>query len=473
MLIFELNFFNYLMMGLLRYHRGGKVAIIGGGIAGVMSAVELAKAGHQVTIFERGHSILSHTSSRHARRLQQGYHYPLDYNTAAQCLKAAIEFKREFYGCNVSYSTGEWWNVITKESLDHTGRSSDQGSKIDAGSFRHLAHGLREYYRTLVKEDLRNRVFGDPDKFFSVIQGSEVAKWLNVDRAGKCIASCEEVIDVERLVELLKTRINLSSRLYKGEISLKANTLVTAIESVTSGWRITSNDNRSGAEEFDAIINATWSLSNEVNSMAGLGLKNREMTVRLKPMVFAKLPEKLRAIPSTFFLLGSFTNFTNLGNGNIAITYAPESNVASFDGQCVRLRSSSRFFPKLKEGSVADGKMPSEWKDILFGNVSGQDTEGYAKSVLEGGDKFVPGLKEAQLIEVRFGTVISMGKVSIRGEVSDHHMRTGMTPRALAPGFYEMRSPKFAHSVLYARKVASMVNTDLGISTDDKSMRFG
>ena len=51
-----------------------RVAVIGGGINGVMSAWELAKTGHQVTLFER-HTLMGATSSASTKLLHGGLRY--------------------------------------------------------------------------------------------------------------------------------------------------------------------------------------------------------------------------------------------------------------------------------------------------------------------------------------------------------------------------------------------------------------
>ena len=51
-----------------------KIAIIGGGINGVMTAWELCKYGHSVTLFER-HTLISQTSSASSKLLHGGLRY--------------------------------------------------------------------------------------------------------------------------------------------------------------------------------------------------------------------------------------------------------------------------------------------------------------------------------------------------------------------------------------------------------------
>jgi glycerol-3-phosphate dehydrogenase len=51
-----------------------KIAVIGGGINGVMTAWELCKDGHNVTLFEKG-ALMSQTSSASSKLLHGGLRY--------------------------------------------------------------------------------------------------------------------------------------------------------------------------------------------------------------------------------------------------------------------------------------------------------------------------------------------------------------------------------------------------------------
>ena len=72
------------------------IAIIGCGIFGALSALELAKRGNKVTIFESNNIILNGASLNNQNRLHLGYHYPRSDETAQQCIKSFETFKSRF-----------------------------------------------------------------------------------------------------------------------------------------------------------------------------------------------------------------------------------------------------------------------------------------------------------------------------------------------------------------------------------------
>lgn len=77
-----------------------RVAVIGGGVFGCTAAVELARTGADVTLFERQRDILMGASRANQGRVHRGYHYPRDPHAAELSARAA-EFEARFGGCLV------------------------------------------------------------------------------------------------------------------------------------------------------------------------------------------------------------------------------------------------------------------------------------------------------------------------------------------------------------------------------------
>jgi len=60
------------------------VAVIGAGIFGLETAIQLQQQGYRVTIFERRAGILQEGTGNSVLRLHLGLHYPRDLETAIQ-----------------------------------------------------------------------------------------------------------------------------------------------------------------------------------------------------------------------------------------------------------------------------------------------------------------------------------------------------------------------------------------------------
>ena len=86
-----------------------KVAVVGAGLFGSTTAVELARAGHQVDLFDAHRTIMYGASSANCARLHMGYHYPrAPRNGMAQ---DATVFAQRFPGSAVA---GRHFFVIAK-----------------------------------------------------------------------------------------------------------------------------------------------------------------------------------------------------------------------------------------------------------------------------------------------------------------------------------------------------------------------
>lgn len=73
-----------------------RVAVVGGGIFGCAIALDLAKAGYTVELFEASDDILQGTTAKNMSRLHSGYHYPRSDFTAIACRDTANLFAKRW-----------------------------------------------------------------------------------------------------------------------------------------------------------------------------------------------------------------------------------------------------------------------------------------------------------------------------------------------------------------------------------------
>lgn len=72
------------------------IAVVGAGIFGCCSAIELSKAGHNVTLFDKNDRILSSASQINQYRLHRGYHYPRSVETVTTTKQTVEQFEEMF-----------------------------------------------------------------------------------------------------------------------------------------------------------------------------------------------------------------------------------------------------------------------------------------------------------------------------------------------------------------------------------------
>lgn len=112
-----------------------KIAVVGAGIFGVSTALELSRAGYEVDLLEQYDDILQAASGINQYRLHRGYHYPRSPETIKESYEAEPLFLDE-YGAAVN-KTNRHYYCLAKE-----------GSLVDCEQFLNLC---RQY-------DLENKI---------------------------------------------------------------------------------------------------------------------------------------------------------------------------------------------------------------------------------------------------------------------------------------------------------------------------
>lgn len=140
------------------------IAIIGGGITGLVAAYRLAKNGNRVTIFERSHDLggLAGGFKIHGNNLEKAYHHL--FNTDKEIIKfvkeIGIEDKLQWHESSMGlYNSGELYKFSTPLDL----------IKFPALSF---VNRIRTGIVTLILQKTKN-----PDKFKKISASKWLKKW--------------------------------------------------------------------------------------------------------------------------------------------------------------------------------------------------------------------------------------------------------------------------------------------------------
>ncbi len=93
-----------------------KIAVVGGGIFGVTTAVVLAQHGYPVDLFEKNDELLTAASCVNQYRLHRGYHYPRSRNTVLGCIQSEPQFC-QMYGPAVVSEGDHFYGIARSGSL--------------------------------------------------------------------------------------------------------------------------------------------------------------------------------------------------------------------------------------------------------------------------------------------------------------------------------------------------------------------
>jgi glycine/D-amino acid oxidase-like deaminating enzyme len=203
-----------------------RVAVIGGGVFGAMTALRLSELGLIVSLFERHPDLLMGTSSW-ANRVHLGYHYPRDDETIRQCIRGFEKFKSEFGSAIIP-------------NLQNAYFVAREGSLTSSGDFITMCnrHGLP--YREI-----------DPARFEPAVTNVELG-----------------VVTHEVMFDPAVFRQILSARLQRSAVTLRLGTEVTDLRKDQTGFVVAVRDQSS--ERFDAVVNCTYSEVNRLTAALGL-----------------------------------------------------------------------------------------------------------------------------------------------------------------------------------------------------------
>lgn len=213
-----------------------KVGIIGAGLFGCTAAIHAARAGHDVTLYDKASEIMTGATKANQLRLHRGYHYPRAASTVDECRQGLVSFERE-YGEAV-LSGGSQYYVIAK------------GSRTSAD----------EYIRFMDGQGLG---------WHLADLGSPLFNHRLIDAAFRVT---EDRVDYHKLRSIVERDLK------------RAGVTVRLGQTATIGMR----------EQFDRIIIAGYAGTNEI--AAALGCERIELQYEMVEKPIVQLPKQYRDI---------------------------------------------------------------------------------------------------------------------------------------------------------------------------------
>ncbi|MET7637211.1 FAD-dependent oxidoreductase [Streptomyces sp. NPDC005438] len=203
-----------------------RVAVVGCGVFGAVTALRLAEEGHRVTVFERARRPLSQASFNNQNRLHLGFHYPRDRTTAEQCVRGYQRFREEFAPCVVTDFPNGYF-------------VAEEGSAVTPRQYLDFCDAVGLRYQRVEPADYRPPVTG-------------VALGLLTEEA---------VIDCGQLRDLL------TARLADSTVTVRLGTDVREV--VERGDRYLLRTDEGDAGTFDSVVNCGFADINRLNRQLG------------------------------------------------------------------------------------------------------------------------------------------------------------------------------------------------------------
>lgn len=195
-----------------------KIAVIGGGIFGVVTAINFAKHGFKTDLYEQNSDILMGATANSQNRLHLGLHYPRDLDTAIQSKLGFIRF-REAFPAAINSNFPNYYSVSSKNS------------KVNEKEFLNFAN----------KAGIELRE----------VSNHEITKCgIKIDKISTVYECQEAVIDINKLREILRIQISDYG------VNLKVDQKVSRLKAHKKLWEISTLVGE--VNSYDLVFKATY-----------------------------------------------------------------------------------------------------------------------------------------------------------------------------------------------------------------------
>jgi hypothetical protein len=401
-----------------------RVAVLGAGLQGVCTALELSRRGASVVLIDQDERPLNRASLRNEGKIHLGFVYAKDrcLATARRMLDGALSF-----GPLLDRWTGGALEAIPRSRPFEYVVAHDSMLGTDELEAHYAA--VDRLYRERLAASTRCNYLGRRPA--SLWAGSPTADLTRP--GGPDVAAAyrtEEVsLDVAVLADVLRGLVDSDDR-----ICLQSSWRVEGVAATESGFRV-SGSGPAGSQGLDAdqVVNALWEGRLVVDDTMGIR-PDRACVHRLKYRVLVRLPRTLRDRPSITVVLGPFGDVVSYQDGTGCVSW----------------------YPTCRRGWSDDLSPPRGWDDACRGVVAEQDAEEIARESLTAMARFYPGLQAAVPYQVDAGVIVAAGETDITDRASTLHSRHEIGVHSVG-GYHSIDTGKLTTAPLFAVRAVDAV----------------
>jgi len=390
-----------------------RIAIIGAGLQGVGIALEAARLGETVDLFEKCDSCLERASSQNEGKVHLGFVYANDSSmrTARLMATAALHFEK-----------------IVAEWLELGALSIGTSSP-----FCYIVHP-----KSMLSEDELKAYWSAVTEACSHVMSSGAASYFGGDpctpvrrrqKNGYIAFETPEIaIDPVMLATLLQARVSQEPR-----IRLRTATTVEGVQPSTGsvGVIFTGPEGRA-QEQFDHVVNASWESLVAIDRTAGV-TPIAGWSFRLKRFLRMHAPE-LANIDSSTMVLGPFGDVVNYGNGQVYLSWYPAG--------CRSMSFEDRH---------------PDWPTVL----EAEEELSIKSSIVNGLRNVLPELscisqRSIEAAALQGGIIYALGHTGIEDRDSMLHQRSATGPRSFGR-YHSVDTGKWTTAPWFARQLAAHI----------------
>lgn len=400
----------------------GRIAVLGGGMLGVCTALMLARRGQRVTLVEGAAAPLEGASRWNEGKIHLGFLYAADpsMRTAAKLIPGGLAFRglvEELTGRSLSaYITSNDICLVHRDSV------------VDVAATVRYARRNMECIRDALASSSDVRYFRDlADARIRALSPAELAEVTSSPDVLAGFEVPEHSISTVSVADMLMEAISSEPL-----IEVRANTRVTGIHRRDDARYdiVAGGSAASDLGAFNVVVNALWEGRPAVDASLGI-MPPAAWSHRFRAGIFARLPES--DLRNAVLITGPFGDTKRYADGRVYLSWYP-----------VGLLAEGEELEPPRAHACIDAVRRDQ---ILAGTLAGLAR--YFPSVL-------PLAKQSGNLEVRGGWVYALGQGSIGDPASTLHARDRFN-MTVDRGYISVDTAKYSLAPWLASRVTNLI----------------
>jgi len=401
-----------------------RIAVLGGGILGVCTALELAQRGRHVTLIEGAADLLQGASRWNEGKIHLGFLYAADptLSTATRLIPGGLAFATLVERL-VGQSIDEFATTDDDVFLVH------RDSVVDANSFASYAARTAELIRVAASQDGASPYLTDVKRARAhALSPSELS----------CLTESEDVVAGFAVPERSVSTVPIADLLCRAVrtepcVEVHENTWISGVQRRDDGrWDVlTSSSGATDHRAFDVVVNALWEGRLAVDATAGV-VPSAPWSHRFRAGVFGQAADS--ALRSAVLCTGPFGDVKRYADGRVYLSWYEAGLVA--EGNALE--------PPRAAAVLTPDRLAAVERETL-GALSR-----YFPPVVQ--------LREhATQLQVRGGWVYAIGQGSLADRASTLHQRDKFN-MTIDDGYISVDTAKYSLAPWLANRVARMID---------------
>jgi glycine/D-amino acid oxidase-like deaminating enzyme len=409
----------------ISHYRRAEVTVLGAGMTGVGTALELARQGVHVTLVDQDPHAVNRASLRNEGKIHLGFIYANDRTlaTARLQLDGALSFRallHRWIGRRVEtlpLST-PFVYLVARDSLLTMDELEQHYAAIDS------------IYRERLRLDPTTDYLGRrPARLYDRCPTGGMPRPFSKDNFMGAFLTQELAIDTDALAQALRGAVTANNN-----IDFLPEHKVVSLERADGRLRIEgTKPNGTWRIDSDQVVNALWENRIAFDRMIGVDCPTGWVH-RLKYRVIAQIPAKLREGPSATMVLRPYGDVVVRPDGTAYLSW----------------------YPVGLQGWTHETSPPDSWNAPCRGEGDEAKSRSLAHAIIGAIDAWYPGMGESRPIVIDAGVIVAYGKTDVGDAASALHDRTQVGVSSF-DGYHSVDPGKLTTAPLFALRAAERV----------------